>query len=147
MPPEHPANRLPAAARRSAILEAAGLAFVRHGLHGTTTRELARTCGITEPVLYRHFPGKVALFLAVLEHLLENACTVVETASGETQRRRGREEVAAVFLLADSAPDVPEATALLREARPRLDALLGDDGAATLRSDIGDLVLQRLWPD
>lgn len=64
--PATPRGRLPAPERREAILKAALPLFARRGWLGTGTRELARAAGVTEPVLYRHFPDKEALFLAVL---------------------------------------------------------------------------------
>jgi AcrR family transcriptional regulator len=68
--PEHAARapRLPAPERRQAILEAARRVFARHGYHGTGTADIARACGCSEPVLYKHFAGKRELFAAVLEH-------------------------------------------------------------------------------
>ncbi len=69
-PREGPAAipRLPAGERRAQLLEAAVQCFAAHGYRGTTTERLARAAGISEPVLYRHFPSKQALFVALLEH-------------------------------------------------------------------------------
>jgi AcrR family transcriptional regulator len=53
--------------RREVLLDAALPLFARHGWLGTGTRELAAAAHVTEPVLYRHFADKEALFLAVLE--------------------------------------------------------------------------------
>ncbi len=63
--PASPA-RLSASERRDAILRAALPLFAVRGFEGTTTRELAGGAGVTEPILYRHFPGKADLFAAVL---------------------------------------------------------------------------------
>jgi AcrR family transcriptional regulator len=57
-----PTARLTAAARREAILEASLRLFAEHGLHGVTTRQIAEACGISEALLYRHFPGKESLY-------------------------------------------------------------------------------------
>jgi AcrR family transcriptional regulator len=57
--------------RRSAIVEAAVELFSRNGFRGTTTRELAASVGVTEPVLYRHFQTKRALYDAILEAKLK----------------------------------------------------------------------------
>jgi AcrR family transcriptional regulator len=43
--------------------------FVKLGYHQTTTEKIARAAGVTEPVLYRHFTSKKALFLAVLDDI------------------------------------------------------------------------------
>jgi len=59
--------RLAAAERRRAILDTASRAFSEGSYRGTTTAEIAREAGVTEPVLYRHFASKRELYLAVLE--------------------------------------------------------------------------------
>jgi AcrR family transcriptional regulator len=57
--------RLPAEARRAAIIQAVRSVFARKGFHGTTTRELAREAGVSEALLFKHFPDKEALFSAM----------------------------------------------------------------------------------
>ncbi len=59
--------RLPAHERRAQLLEVAAELFARHGYRGTTTAELARAAGISEPILYRHFENKHQLFLDLIE--------------------------------------------------------------------------------
>ncbi len=51
--------------RREAILTAVAPIFARKGLHGATTRELAAAAGISEALLYKHFPSKSAIFHAL----------------------------------------------------------------------------------
>lgn len=53
--------------RRAAILKAVLGVFAEKGIHGTTTRELAKVAGISEALMLRHFPTKEALYQAVLE--------------------------------------------------------------------------------
>jgi len=60
-------TRLPAEERRASLLSAACGLFASRGYHGTTTADLARAAGVTEPVLYRHFPSKRALYLACMD--------------------------------------------------------------------------------
>ena len=59
--------RLPAAERRAAVLDAACRVFSRGSYHGTTTADIAREAGVTEPILYRHFESKRDLYLACLD--------------------------------------------------------------------------------
>jgi TetR/AcrR family transcriptional regulator len=59
--------RLPAEERKAAVLECACGIFSAGSYRGTTTAEIARQAGVTEPVLYRHFASKRELYLAVLE--------------------------------------------------------------------------------
>jgi AcrR family transcriptional regulator len=58
-------SRLPAEARRAAIIQAVRGVFAEKGFHGTTTRELARAAGVSEALLFKHFPDKEALFSAM----------------------------------------------------------------------------------
>ncbi len=65
---EHVARqRMPAAERRELVLGVAVAEFARHGLAGTSTEEVARQAGISQPYLFRLFPTKKALFLALIE--------------------------------------------------------------------------------
>lgn len=59
--------RLPAKERKAAVLDCACGIFSTGSYRGTTTAEIAREAGVTEPVLYRHFASKRALYLAVLD--------------------------------------------------------------------------------
>jgi AcrR family transcriptional regulator len=57
------------AERKRQLLAHAKQLFVTLGYHATTTEKIAAAAGITEPVLYRHFDSKKALFLEVLEEV------------------------------------------------------------------------------
>ena len=59
--------RLPAAERRAAVIDTACRVFSKGSYRGTTTAEIARESGVTEPVLYRHFESKRELYLACLD--------------------------------------------------------------------------------
>ena len=59
--------RLPAAERRAALVSCACHVFAKGSYRGTTTSELARSAGVTEPILYRHFESKRELYLACIE--------------------------------------------------------------------------------
>jgi TetR/AcrR family transcriptional regulator len=63
----HPqAPRLSAEDRRKQLLETALDFFSRKGFGGTTTKEIAAAAGVTEAIIFRHFPTKQALYSAVL---------------------------------------------------------------------------------
>jgi AcrR family transcriptional regulator len=53
--------------RRAAIVEAAVQLFSERGFRGTTTRDLAKAVGVTEPVLYEHFKSKRELHRTMIE--------------------------------------------------------------------------------
>lgn len=59
------AKRLSATQRRQQIIEVASLLFARKGLHGVTTKEIAKACKISEPVLYQHFSSKEDIYQAL----------------------------------------------------------------------------------
>jgi AcrR family transcriptional regulator len=59
-----PVPRLAADQRRALILARAGDFFAEYGLTAQT-RPLAAACGITQRLLYRHFPSKAALLAEV----------------------------------------------------------------------------------
>jgi len=63
---------MPAVDRRHQLLETALDVFSRHGYEGTTTKEIAAAAGVTEAVIFRHFPSKQVLYTAVLEHKRDN---------------------------------------------------------------------------
>lgn len=54
-----------AAARKRAIVETAMPLFAGKGFTGTTTKEIAERAGVSEALLYRHFPTKAALYEAI----------------------------------------------------------------------------------
>jgi AcrR family transcriptional regulator len=59
--------RLTAEERRAAVLDCACGIFSKSSYRGTTTAEIARQAGVTEPILYRHFESKRDLYLACLD--------------------------------------------------------------------------------
>ena len=62
-----PPTRLPAAERRAALVEAALRVFSKRSYSSATTAEIAREAGVSEPILYRHFPSKRELYFACLD--------------------------------------------------------------------------------
>jgi len=60
-------KRLPASERRKVILDAALSTFVEYGYHGALMDTIAERAEVTKPILYRHFPSKLDLLLAILD--------------------------------------------------------------------------------
>jgi AcrR family transcriptional regulator len=72
-------GRLPRQARRRQLLGAAREVFVAQGYHAAAMDEIAVRAGVSKPVLYQHFPGKLDLYLALLdEHTRQLADRVRE---------------------------------------------------------------------
>src|SRR5207244_8485148 len=63
------APRMRKADRKRQLLIHAKHLFVTLGYQNTTTEKIARAAGVSEPVLYRHFENKKALFLEVLQEI------------------------------------------------------------------------------
>ncbi len=65
-------SRLAATDRRRQLLETALDLFSRKGFGGATTKEIAAAAGVTEAIIFRHFPSKQALYTAVLDYRHES---------------------------------------------------------------------------
>ena len=78
------AIRLPAAERREALIATAIRVFSDGSYRGTTTAEIARAAGVSEPILYRHFASKRELYLAALDHVWGKARASWERALEST---------------------------------------------------------------
>jgi AcrR family transcriptional regulator len=57
-------SRLSAAERRSSVLDAALVEFAERGYEGTSTEDIARRAGISQPYLFRLFGTKKDLYVA-----------------------------------------------------------------------------------
>jgi AcrR family transcriptional regulator len=66
-----PRLRVPAAERRTALIEAAVHEFARGGLHGTPVDRIARRVGVAQPYVFSLFANKRELFLAAVERAFE----------------------------------------------------------------------------
>src|SRR6201992_820794 len=60
-------QRVPAAARRDALISAAVHEFAHGGLHGTPVDKIARSVGVAQPYVFSLFANKKELFLAAVE--------------------------------------------------------------------------------
>src|ERR1700676_4991277 len=79
--------------RRAAIIKAVRRVFAEKGFDGTTTRELADAAGVSEALLFKHFPNKEALFSA----MQASCCT--EQDMGRFERVRALEPSASTLVL------------------------------------------------
>ena len=62
-------NQDPADTRRR-ILDSAAALFAKSGFNGTVTHEISHLAGVNESTLFRHFPGKLDLYLNALDSRL-----------------------------------------------------------------------------
>ena len=77
-------ERLGRAERRTQLLDAARQVFVTSGYHAAAMDEIAAAAGVSKPVLYQHFPGKLELYLALLDAGVEQMVAAVERGLAST---------------------------------------------------------------
>jgi AcrR family transcriptional regulator len=78
-----PRQRVPAAERRDALIEAAVHEFARGGLHGTPVDRIARRVGVAQPYVFSLFGSKRELFVAAVERGFERVAESFTRAAAE----------------------------------------------------------------
>ncbi len=78
--------------RKHQLLETALDVFSRRGFEGATTKEIAAAAGITEAVIFRHFPTKQALYSAVLDYRLHSCQALAWLPEAKTCMERNDDE-------------------------------------------------------
>jgi AcrR family transcriptional regulator len=84
------APRLPREQRRQQVLAAALEVFSTSGFHAASMDEIAEHAGVSKPVLYQHFPGKLDLYLALLDAGIEELQATSKAALRTTTDNRQR---------------------------------------------------------
>ena len=67
-----PRTRLTSTDRRESILDAASAVFAEYGYDGAKTQQIAKAAKVSEALVYRHFPTKLALYKAVLRKVIQD---------------------------------------------------------------------------
>ena len=83
-------GRLPRSARRSQLLGAAQEVFVAQGYHAAAMDDIAERAGVSKPVLYQHFPGKLDLYLALLDKHCDALVEAIRSALAATTDNKQR---------------------------------------------------------
>lgn len=65
-------------ARREQILNAGLDLFVRNGYHGTTTKDIAETLGISQGLMFHYFKSKDELYIELLTELTKSMSSVTD---------------------------------------------------------------------
>lgn len=73
-------GRMPRSKRRAQLLEAAQEVFSTAGYHQASMDDIGERAGVSKPVLYQHFPGKLELYLALLDHHIGDLVGRIEQA-------------------------------------------------------------------
>jgi AcrR family transcriptional regulator len=88
--PAQRGGRLSRTARRAQLLLAARDVFAAHGYHAAAMDDIAERAGVSKPVLYQHFPGKLELYRALLTTYADELVTRVERAISTTTDNQER---------------------------------------------------------
>lgn len=132
--------RMRAPDRRRQLLEVATRLFAERGYRGTTTAQLAAEAGVTEPVLYRHFENKLALFCTLVDdvgrEVIESWQRALEGVTDPAARlriilegnpathARGRDAYRVIFQALSEGRQEPAITSALRRHVSRLHRFL-----------------------
>ena len=87
------AVRLSAAERKDDVLDAAMVEFAEHGYEGTSTEDIARRAGISQPYLFRLFGTKKELFKATVSRCFRETLEMFQRAA---EGKRGEEALQAI---------------------------------------------------
>jgi AcrR family transcriptional regulator len=96
-------GRLPRSARRKQLMAAAQEVFVAQGYHAAAMDDIADRAGVSKPVLYQHFPGKLELYLALLDKHTGDLVHALRAAMAKTtdNAQRVHNAVSAYFDFVD----------------------------------------------
>ena len=130
-------TRLPRQARRRQLLGAAQEVFVAQGYHAAAMDEIAERAGVSKPVLYQHFPGKLDLYLALLDDSVQALTGTIRDALASTTDNKQR--VSATFqAFFDFVASTGEAFRLVFESDLRNEPAVRDrlDASARVHADM-----------
>jgi AcrR family transcriptional regulator len=128
-------TRSTAAERREQILDAALAIFAEHGFHGSSTDEIAKRAGISQPYVFRLFGTKKGLYLAVVARCFRRTLELFQRAA---EGKRGQEALDAIGDAYDELL-ATDRTYLRAQMHAHADADDPEIGAA-VRNGFGDLV-------
>lgn len=81
---------MPRRERRAQLMESALEVFVAQGYHAAAMDDIAERAGVSKPVLYQHFPGKLDLYLALLDQacdtIIANCRAALDSTNDNKQR-------------------------------------------------------------
>jgi AcrR family transcriptional regulator len=99
-------KRLSASQRRAQLIDVGRGVFARNGYEGTSVEEIARAAGVSKPIVYQHFGGKVGLHAVIVDREMEYVVQqVAEAISIGTPRERFQGAVLAFLSYVKAHPD------------------------------------------
>lgn len=99
-------KRLSASQRRAQLIDVGRGVFARNGYEGTSVEEIARTAGVSKPIVYQHFGGKVGLHAVIVDREMDFVVQrVAEAIAKGTPRERFQGAVLAFLNYVKAHPD------------------------------------------
>lgn len=95
--------------RRASIVAAASRLFAANGFTGTTTRTIAGAAGVSETLVFKHFPTKRALYSAILAEKspIPHLLPLLEATAKMRDDERVFTLIAGTIIRKDADPDLP----------------------------------------
>jgi AcrR family transcriptional regulator len=140
-------GRMPRRERRAQLLDSALEVFVAQGYHAAAMDDIAERAWVSKPVLYQHFPGKLELYLALLDNscnaIIENCRQALESTEDNQQRVEATVKVFYAYVASASGAfrlvfesDLTNEPAV-RELVDRVTRECADMTAAVIQEDTG----------
>lgn len=132
-------------ARREHILSAARRAFLRHGFHATSMQDLFAEAQVSSGAVYRYFPGKEDIVLAIAEGNMRDVAELIRTVTEERPGESiGTVLAAAVELITAKNRDTGLAGIGVQAwsealSNPRIGVAFGQM-LSTLRAELADVI-------
>ncbi|MCB0920153.1 MAG: TetR/AcrR family transcriptional regulator, partial [Actinobacteria bacterium] len=99
--------RMPAAQRRTQLLDTAVHVFAERGYHAASMNDVAEAAGVTKPVLYQHFSSKRDLFVELLTAIGDELRETIDKATADAAgpRQQVEQGMRAYFHYVDARTD------------------------------------------
>ena len=121
----------------SRIMASAAALFAKFGYNGVSTRDIAAEAEVNEVTIYRHYPKKRDLYLAVLDTELRQVKLRGDLLARIAAAEDARAALASTFdMIASSLTERPELLRLLQYSSLEL----GEDINPMLRKHLGQLI-------
>ncbi|MFB9929748.1 TetR/AcrR family transcriptional regulator [Amycolatopsis halotolerans] len=138
----------PRSSRRQTLIKVAGELFHERAFDAVTTEMIGARAGVTGPALYRHFPSKQALLIAVLEDPLKDLLANARETAAEVADPRKALEAMIDYHVTRSLQNVPSTLVFLKnehnvpeEERHRMRRMM------RLYAEEWSALVERLRPD
>jgi AcrR family transcriptional regulator len=124
------------------IMDAATRVFLAHGLEGATIDKIARAAGASKPTIYGRYPGKEALFAAVVENEISRVLLHADVEYESDSVRERLEHFALIMLTTSLERRVVALLRIIIAEAPRFPALARAADESARRK--GSIVVARI---